>query len=65
MDYFRTGDCFLRVEEKELEGHLESKEAFIREIEQLERSLEEYVTKTTELKAMLYAKFGNRINLEA
>ncbi|KAK1932637.1 KE2 family protein [Babesia divergens] len=64
--YLQIGDCFLRVDENELDGHLESKkEEFADEITRLEQSLEEYTSKTTELKAMLYAKFGNRINLEA
>ncbi|EDO07852.1 Prefoldin subunit family protein [Babesia bovis T2Bo] len=63
--YLKIGDCFLRFEESELGSHLEQqKDESNAEIEKLESSLQELTAKSTELKAMLYAKLGNRINLE-
>ncbi|GBE59389.1 prefoldin subunit [Babesia ovata] len=64
--YLKIGDCFLRLEEAELDEHLETqKKEATDEIKQLEKEVYEHTAKTAELKAMLYAKFGNRINLEA
>ncbi|GFE52932.1 KE2 family protein [Babesia ovis] len=63
--YLKIGDCFLRVEEAELSNYLDKqKNEIAEEIDKLEGSLEELTKKATELKAMLYAKLGNRINLE-
>ncbi|CDR96557.1 KE2 family protein, putative [Babesia bigemina] len=64
--YLKIGDCFLRLEESELDEHLEAeKKEATDEIRQLEQEIDEHIARTAELKAMLYAKFGNRINLEA
>ncbi|KAK1444949.1 prefoldin 4 like protein [Babesia gibsoni] len=63
--YLKIGDCFLRMDETDLEQHLSTqKDKVTEEILKLEQECEEYVNKTTELKGILYAKFGNRINLE-
>lgn len=63
--YLKIGDCFLRMDETDLEQHLSTqKDKVTEEILKLEQECEEYVNKTTELKGILYTKFGNRINLE-
>ncbi|GIX61816.1 prefoldin subunit 4 [Babesia caballi] len=64
--YLKIGDCFLKVEEAELDGYLEEQKKVVAdEISQLEETIDAHKAKASELKAMLYAKFGNRINLEA
>uniref|UniRef100_A0A1E1X0Z5 Prefoldin subunit 4 n=1 Tax=Amblyomma aureolatum TaxID=187763 RepID=A0A1E1X0Z5_9ACAR len=64
--YLQIGDCFIRVDEAELDEHLEGKKKeTAEEISQLEDAVETHAEKAKTLKALLYAKFGNRINLEA
>ncbi|ORM41084.1 Prefoldin subunit 4 [Babesia sp. Xinjiang] len=64
--YLNLGDCFLRVEEPQLTSYLEEqKNTITEEIKELEDTVDTLTSKSSELKALLYAKLGNRINLEA
>ncbi|XP_952788.1 prefoldin subunit, putative [Theileria annulata] len=63
---FHIGECFMKLTDEELELELKDKsEKLDTEIEKLTNSLQENIKESSNLKAQLYNKFGNRINLDS
>lgn len=62
---FQIGEVFAHVPKEEVETRLEEmKEATTKNLEKLEEEKESIVAQMTELKKILYGKFGDSINLE-
>lgn len=62
---FQIGEVFAHVPKEEVETRLEEmKEAATKDLEKLEEEKESIVAQMTELKKILYGKFGDSINLE-
>lgn len=61
----KYGDCFFRSTAADTQVYLESKIDKIKQSEvELKSQIEDIQKKLKKLKASLYAKFGNQINLE-
>lgn len=63
---YKFGEVFIQMNQEETEEHLEEEKTKIKnEIKSCEEQLTEVLGVLTSLKAKLYGKFGDSINLEA
>ena len=61
----RFGECFFGLKAEDSREYVEkSQETHKKELEALQEKIQEIQKKMGKLKASLYAKFGNSINLE-
>jgi prefoldin subunit 4 len=66
MHRYKVGEVFLQMNQEEIEEHLERAKTKIKdEIQSCEEQLTEIQGVLAALKAKLYGKFGDSINLEA